>query len=235
MKTTCTLCSNLAPGLASDGGFVCSDCWEQHHQGRDNATRQAKQRKRALTAQAQVAQLQHAGQSVPDDLAYRSASAALMARDDVCKPPVIVCGETLGPCLADTLAGGSTVALDASRERLELLDTLGADCVALALDASQSIGAANSLEKALAHQLGALHQTAMRYLGKSALQSNPDTAVRMANLSLRAMGTFQSGLLTLKRLRSTGEQRITIQHVSVNDGGQAVIGQVQRSVGAGRK
>jgi hypothetical protein len=48
----------------------------------------------------------------------------------------------------------------------------------------------------------------------------------MMNLALRSMETFQKGLVTIKRLRGTGEQRITIQHVNVGEGGRAVIGQV---------
>ena len=61
----------------------------------------------------------------------------------------------------------------------------------------------------------------------AALQTDSAHSVKMLNLSLRAMQTFQCGLLTLKKLRSSGDQRITIQHVNVTDGGQAVIGQVQ--------
>ena len=30
----------------------------------------------------------------------------------------------------------------------------------------------------------------------------------------------------LKRYRTTGEQKVTVQHVTVNDGGQAVVGTV---------
>ena len=41
------------------------------------------------------------------------------------------------------------------------------------------------------------------------------------------METFQRGLLTLQRLRTNGEQRIIIQHVTVANGGQAVIGDVK--------
>ena len=71
------------------------------------------------------------------------------------------------------------------------------------------------------------HDTAMRYVSRANMHQDPQNVVRMMNLSLRAMETFQKGLLTLKRLRGTGEQRITIQHVNVSDGGQAVIGQLQ--------
>jgi hypothetical protein len=32
---------------------------------------------------------------------------------------------------------------------------------------------------------------------------------------------------TLKRYRSKGEQKVTVQHVTVNEGGQAVVGDVR--------
>ena len=87
-----------------------------------------------------------------------------------------------------------------------------------ALDASDTIGASNSLEKMLAHQMAVLHDTAMRSASKAALEQDPAHAVRMMNLSIRSMETFQKALLTMKRLRGTGEQRITIQHVNVSQG-----------------
>jgi hypothetical protein len=41
------------------------------------------------------------------------------------------------------------------------------------------------------------------------------------------MSVFQDGLLTLQRLRTGGNQTVTVQHVNVAPGGQAVIGNVQ--------
>jgi hypothetical protein len=78
----------------------------------------------------------------------------------------------------------------------------------------------------LAHQMAVLHDAAMRNASKAALEQDQVHSTRMMNLSIRAMETFQKGLLTIKRLRGSGEQRITIQHVNVTQGGQAVIGQV---------
>ena len=37
------------------------------------------------------------------------------------------------------------------------------------------------------------------------------------------MKAYQKGLKTLQRLRSGGNQTITVQHVTVTDGGQAVV------------
>jgi hypothetical protein len=43
----------------------------------------------------------------------------------------------------------------------------------------------------------------------------------------RMMNTYQQGLLTLNKLRKGGSQTITIQHVHVADGAQAIIGSVK--------
>ena len=38
----------------------------------------------------------------------------------------------------------------------------------------------------------------------------------------------------LKRYRTGGEQKVTVQHVTVNEGGQAVVGNVSQTPGGGR-
>ena len=48
-------------------------------------------------------------------------------------------------------------------------------------------------------------------------------AGRMANTAARLMDTFQHGLLALERMRNGGRQVVTVQHVNVSDGGQAVV------------
>jgi hypothetical protein len=51
-----------------------------------------------------------------------------------------------------------------------------------------------------------------------------DAAERAFNKLAR---TFAAQMDTLKRYRSKGEQKVTVQHVTVNDGGQAVVGDVR--------
>jgi hypothetical protein len=43
------------------------------------------------------------------------------------------------------------------------------------------------------------------------------------------MTAYQQGLLTLRKLRQGGRQRIMVQYVNVSEGGQAVIGNIERS------
>jgi hypothetical protein len=113
------------------------------------------------------------------------------------------------------------VELYASRERIELLSK--AQAFNLGADAADSIKAQDSTEKMLAHQMAAAHRAALDLLGKSAEQRNTVEQARLANTAARLMDTYQRAMLTLKRYRSDGRQIVTVQHVKVADGGQAVI------------
>ena len=54
-------------------------------------------------------------------------------------------------------------------------------------------------------------------------------AARMMNASARAMGAFNDAALTLQRLRTGGQQVVTVQHVTIKDGGQAVVAQTMKT------
>ena len=106
--------------------------------------------------------------------------------------------------------------------------------------AAESIGAANSLEKMLAHQMAVAHEACLRLMDRARSyedgrparsDSDPVEACRLSNASARLMYAFQDGLLTLHKLRTGGNQTVTVQHVNVASGAQAVIGNVQ----AGRR
>ncbi|RFO97844.1 hypothetical protein DIC66_03705 [Rhodoferax lacus] len=207
--------------------------------GRDSTTKRAKLLQKALSGKANMARITANGGTVSDIEAYAVESAALLSMDETQGGILVGAGgEAMSqddPGLLDTMKTPGVAAMDASRDRLRLVSQVGVDCAASALDASDSIQAANSLERMLSHQLAVCHTTAMNYVAKANLQQDPQNSVRMMNLGIRAMETFQRGLMTVKRMRGSGEQRITIQHVNVTGGGQAVIGQVQPRGGAGEK
>jgi hypothetical protein len=48
-------------------------------------------------------------------------------------------------------------------------------------------------------------------------------ASRLANSAARMMESFNQGLLTLDRLRNGRRQVVTVQHVTVGPGGQAIV------------
>lgn len=138
------------------------------------------------------------------------------------------------------------VAEEASIHRSDLLLQPSFNAVALGVDAAESIGASNSLEKMLAHQAGVAHEMALRFadralsyeLGKNngfgrKVEDQAD-ACRCANTAARLMGAFQGAMLTLQKLRTGGNQTVTVQHVNIQPGAQAVIGNVQPGGGSGR-
>jgi hypothetical protein len=87
----------------------------------------------------------------------------------------------------------------------------------------------NQLETMLALQMAASHMQSMA-AGRDFLSFCHSHPIRLnAPRSFRLFTkTYMDQLETLKRLRSTGEQKITVQYqyISVKDGGQAVVGDV---------
>ena len=142
-------------------------------------------------------------------------------------------GEALPPqterFLYDTLSVPDLAAVEASFDRTRLLSEQGADVAAMGVDAANSIQACNSLEKMLAHQLAAAHNAVMQQLGRIKYDYDPAIEVKRLNAVSRCMTTYQNGLLTMRKLRQSGNQRITVQYVNVDNGSQAVIGDVVKS------
>jgi hypothetical protein len=144
----------------------------------------------------------------------------------------------MAPFVDTVRARCDILAIDASRQRMVLADK--ASALELGLDAAATIQPRNSLEKMLVHQMAAAHVAAMelqagarellqRYKRTSCVhQALSVEAGRLMNASARMMGVYQDGLATLAKIRSGGTQTVVVQHVSVGDGGQAVVaGQVK--------
>ena len=130
-------------------------------------------------------------------------------------------------CARDTLLEPDGPAVDASLNRIALLSGVNHDLCGMAVDAANSILAGNSLEKMLVHQATMAHEMSMRFGGRALAEPDPVVSARYANTSARLMVAYQQSLLTLQRLRTGGSQTVTVQHVNVVQGGQAVIGNVQ--------
>ena len=88
----------------------------------------------------------------------------------------------------------------------------------------------------MAHQLAAAHKLAMTFAGKakSLIEDEGGSwqrqdaacateAARVANSAARMMDAFQKGTLALHKLKTGGKQVVTVQHVNVTDGGQALV------------
>jgi hypothetical protein len=127
----------------------------------------------------------------------------------------------------DTLTVPDLAAVQASFDRSRLLTEQGTDVAAMAFDVANTIQVGNSSEKMLAHQLAAMHKVAMEMIG-SVVPHSRDAAIqnRRLNAAVRYMTAYQQGLLTLRKLRLGGHQRISVQHIQVREGGQAIVGDV---------
>jgi hypothetical protein len=84
----------------------------------------------------------------------------------------------------------------------------------------------DQLEAMLAAQMAAVHIATMTFARRLAHVDSiaqQDSAERAFNKLAR---TFVSQMEALKRYRSGGEQKVTVQHVTVGEGGQAIVGNV---------
>ncbi len=61
------------------------------------------------------------------------------------------------------------------------------------------------------------------------------SATRLLNTAARLMTSFQDGMTALHRMRRGGRQVVTVQHVQVSDGGQAVVAGTVEPSGRGHK
>jgi hypothetical protein len=95
-----------------------------------------------------------------------------------------------------------------------------------ALSVVTNIKPNDHLEAMLAAHMAVTHMLAMRSARRLALAESleeRDSAERAFNKLTR---TLTTQIEALKRYRTGVEQRVTVQNVSVNDGGQAIVGDV---------
>ncbi len=93
----------------------------------------------------------------------------------------------------------------------------------------------DQVETMLAAQMAAVHIATMTFARRLAHVENipqQDSAERAFNKLAR---TFASQVEALKRYRTGGEQKVTVEHVTVNEGGQAIVGNVSHGGRGPRK
>jgi hypothetical protein len=97
------------------------------------------------------------------------------------------------------------------------------------LSVLQIVGSVNSqdaIEAMLASQMVAVHDAIMdshRFSKKTPSVKNKDQAI---NSMTKLARTYTSQMEALNRHRGKGQQKITVEHLNVNDGGKAVVGSV---------
>ena len=94
------------------------------------------------------------------------------------------------------------------------------------LSVVRAVQPTDELEAMLAVQMAAIHAATMmlaRRLNHVETLPQQDSAERALNKLAR---TYAVQMETLKRYRTGGQQRVTVEHVTVNAGGQAIVGAV---------
>ena len=95
-----------------------------------------------------------------------------------------------------------------------------------------SMAPRDAAEALLLTQMAAIHQATMmmaRRINHVETLQQQDAAERALNKLARS---FAAQVEALKRYRSTGQQKVTVEHVTVNAGGQAIVGSVTKGGGA---
>ena len=85
----------------------------------------------------------------------------------------------------------------------------------------------DELESMLALQMAAIHNATMTFARRLAHVENlpqQDSAERALNKLAR---TYAMQLQALQKYRSGGKQKVVVKHVHVNEGGQAVVGNIE--------
>jgi hypothetical protein len=96
--------------------------------------------------------------------------------------------------------------------------------------AMHGIGAQDGLEGLVAAQMVGMHTLAMEFTFRAALKDQTDLGVEVnLNRAVKASEAFARLTETLSRYRGKGEQKMTVEHVHVHKGGQAIVGAVSQS------
>src|SRR5262249_52774776 len=82
-------------------------------------------------------------------------------------------------------------------------------------------------EALLVTQMVATHWLALSVAGKVGRVNNRPHLQDIGNLTVKLMRTFTAQVETLQRLRGkASEQKVTVEHVHIHPGGQAIVGAV---------
>ena len=98
-----------------------------------------------------------------------------------------------------------------------------------ALAAIHGMGPRDTLEGLLAVQMVATHNAGMEMLRRAMVPDQTFEGCNAAvNQATKLLRTFTAQMEALSRYRGKGQQKMTVEHVHVHEGGQAIVGQVNR-------
>jgi hypothetical protein len=105
-----------------------------------------------------------------------------------------------------------------------------------AVEQFESLAPADGAEGMLALQMVATHDAALECLRRAALPTQTfagrDMALKHAH---KLMSLYTQQLAALNKHRGKGQQKVTVEHVNVAAGGQAIVGNIETSVANRRR
>jgi hypothetical protein len=104
-----------------------------------------------------------------------------------------------------------------------------------ALAAVAGIGARDETEAMLATQMVATHVAATRLLGRLKGTQTIPQQDSVGSLAVKLLRTYAMQMEALARYRGKGQQKISVEHVHVYPGGQAIVGAVIPGGGGSEK
>jgi len=95
------------------------------------------------------------------------------------------------------------------------------------LSVIRDIAPHDAIERMLAVQMAATHVATIRAAGWLSRAENLAQGQTHSTAYAKLARTFAAQVEALRKHRTGGEQRVTVQHVNVSDGGQAIVGNVK--------
>ena len=232
---TCSRCGDrplLGETLFHTGAvWICAGCLTDESRGDDTMSKVANRALCAEQSQAMSRRAKNAGDAGEaqqlEKMALRHHHAALAVKEHgnrLAKASDVVNGEAVPSelgYLRDTLRDPDLAAIESSEARGRLLEQN--DVVAMGVDIANTVRASNTAEKRIAHEIAVAHKVAMEQARRSQAERDPLMELKRLQISAKMMAQVREGILTLQRLKATGPQSVTVQHVHVNSGGQAVV------------
>jgi len=115
--------------------------------------------------------------------------------------------------------------------------SLGAEpdvrAINFALSVIDGIKPQDQLEAMLAAQMAVVHMETMRFARKLTHVETLNQQNSNERALNKLMRTFMDQMTALRKHRTGGKQEVTVHHVTVNEGGQAIVGNVQQARGEG--
>lgn len=131
-------------------------------------------------------------------------------------------GEALGAVDRDALHGILKQLMKAS----VILQKPNEDNLAFMISMMKGIAPKDSLEAMLTAQMVSVHVATMRFASRLAFTEGISHQEGISRTLTRLARTFAAQMEMLNRHRGNGERPITVQNLSVQDGGSAIVGNV---------